>query len=205
MARPRSNLADYIGSLQDYFAQHQVVPSITELSSLWNIAGRSWTHRLVQRMKEAGYLEETPGRRLRPGPRFFERTVADTVRAGQPAAANDVPAETLSIDRFLISKPSETELFQVRGDSMIDAQIADGDFVVIERRSFANPGDIVLAQVDGEFTLKYLAKDKEGFYLEAANPAYGPIRPTHALAVHGVMVGMFRRWDGSRGGARARR
>jgi repressor LexA len=193
MARPRSNLSDYLTVLQDYFAEHQVVPSITELSTLWHIAGRSWTHRLVVRLKEAGYLEESPGRRLKPGPRFYERTVVDRVPAGVPEAANDATRESLSIDRFLITTPSETELFLVRGDSMIDAQIADGDYVVIERRSFANPGDIVLAQVDGEYTLKSLARDDGGFYLEPQNAKYQPIRPRHGLAIHGVMVGMFRR------------
>jgi repressor LexA len=193
MARPRSNLSDYVTVLQDYYAQHQVVPSITELSTLWRIAGRSWTHRLVVRLKESGYLEESPGRRLKPGPRFYERTLVDRVAAGTPQAANDAPTESLSIDRFLIETPSETELFQVRGDSMIDAQIADGDYVVIERRSFANPGDIVLAQVDGEYTLKTLAKDAGGFYLEPANAAHRPIRPREGMAIHGVMTGLFRR------------
>jgi SOS-response transcriptional repressor LexA len=193
MARPRSNLGDYLSVLQDYFAEHQVVPSITELSNLWHIAGRSWTHRLVVRLKEGGYLEESPGRRLKPGPRFYERTVVDRVAAGAPQAANDAPTESLSIDRFLIETPSETELFQVRGDSMIEAQIADGDYVVIERRSFANPGDIVLAQVDGEYTLKILARDAGGFYLEPANTAYQAIRPLEGMAIHGVMTGLFRR------------
>lgn len=195
MVRPRSSLTEYLTSLQDYFAAHQVIPSITELSTLWSIAGRSWTHRLVQRMKESGYLEDSPGRRLRPGPRFYERAVIDTVRAGSPQAANDAPIESLSIDRFLIGKPSETELFQVRGDSMVGAHIADGDYVVIERRSFAHPGDIVLARVDGDYTytLKYLARDEKGYYLEAANPAFEPIRPEQGLAIHGVMVGLFRR------------
>jgi repressor LexA len=193
MVRPRSSLTEYLSSLQDYFATHQVIPSITELSTLWSIAGRSWTHRLVQRMKQAGFLEDSPGRRLRPGPRFFERSIVDTVTAGIPQAANDAPAETLSIDRFLIGKPSETELFQVRGDSMVGAQIADGDYVVIERRPFAHAGDVVLARVDGEFTLKILARDGSGYFLEAANPAYQPIRPLHGLAVHGVMIGLFRR------------
>ncbi len=193
MARPRSNLSDYLPTLQDYFAEHQVVPSITELSNLWQIASRSWTHRLVVRLKEGGYLEDSPGRRLRPGPLFYERTVVDRVRAGTPQAANDAPTESLSIDRFLIATPSETELFQVRGDSMIDAQIADGDYVVIERRSFANPGDIVLAQVDGEYTLKTLARDDGGFFLEPANTAFEAIRPVHGMAIHGVMTGLFRR------------
>ncbi len=193
MAPPRSNLRDYLGPLQDYFARHQVIPSITELAALWKLEARSWAYRLVQRLKEEGFLEDTPGRRLRPGTRFFERDIADTVRAGLPAAANERTHDTVSIDRYLIDKPSETELFQVRGDSMIDAGIHEGDFVVIERRGAAHPGEIVLAYVDGEFTLKTLARDKQGFWLEAANPAYAPIRPREGLEIHGVMVGLFRK------------
>ena len=193
MARPRSNLADYIGALQDYFVLFGIIPSLTELGALWGIAGRAWTHRLVARMKEEGYLEESPGRRLRPGARFFERTVADTVRAGLPEPANDSGRDTVAIDRFLIERPSETELFQVRGDSMIDAGIHEGDFVVVEKTRSATPGDVVLAFVDGEFTLKTLAKDKRGFFLEAANAAYAPIRPEQGLEIHGVMVGLFRK------------
>ena len=193
MARPRTNLASYIGALQDYFVQYGVIPSLTELGSLWGIAGRAWTHRLVARMKEEGYLEESPGRRLAPGARFFERTVADTVRAGLPEPANDSARDAVAIDRFLIDKPSETELFQVRGDSMVEAGIHEGDFVVVEKTRSASPGDVVLAFVDQEFTLKTLAKDKRGFYLEAANPAYAPIRPEQGLEIHGVMVGLFRK------------
>lgn len=193
MAPPRSNLHDFLGPLQDYFSQHQVIPSITELAALWKFEARSWTYRLVQRLKEEGYLEDTPGRRLRPGARFFERAIADTVRAGLPEAAHDRTHDTISIDRYLIDKPSETELFQVRGDSMIEAGIHEGDFVIIERRSAAHPGEIVLAYVDGEFTLKTLARDKQGFLLEAANPVYQPIRPTEGLEIHGVMVGLFRK------------
>lgn len=193
MAPPRSNLNDYLGPLQDYFAEHQIIPSMTELAALWKVGARSWAFRLVQRLKDEGYLEDSPGRRLRPGARFFERTIADTVRAGVPAAANDRTHETLSIDRFLIDKPSDTELFQVRGDSMIDVGIHESDFVVIERRTAAHPGEIVLAYVDGEFTLKTLARDAQGFFLEAANPAYAPIRPTQGLEIHGVMVGLFRK------------
>lgn len=193
MAPPRSNLGEYLGPLQDYFARHQVIPSITELAALWKLEARSWAHRLVQRLKDEGYLEDTPGRRLRPGARFFERAIADTVRAGLPAAANDRPHDSISIDSYLIDKPSETELFRVRGESMIEAGIHDGDFVVIERRAAAHPGEIVLAYVDGEFTLKTLARDKQGFLLEPANPAFSPIRPREGLEIHGVMVGLFRK------------
>ena len=193
MPRPRSNLSSHLGALQDYFVLNGVIPSLTELGKLWGIAGRAWTHRLVSRLKEEGYLEESPGRRLKPGARFFERTVADTVRAGLPQPANDSGRDAFAIDHFLIDRPSETELFQVRGDSMIEAGIHEGDFVVIEKVRSAVPGDVVLAFVDGEFTLKTLARDKHGFYLEAANAAYAPIRPEQDLEIHGVMVGLFRK------------
>ena len=193
MPRPRSNLSGYLGALQDYFVLNGVIPSLTELGKLWGIAGRAWTHRIVIRFKEEGFLEEAAGKRLKPGARFFERAIADTVRAGLPQPANDSMRDGIRIDHYLIDKPSETELFHVRGDSMIDAGIHDRDFVVIEKTRSAMPGDVVLAFVDGEFTLKTLARDKKGFYLEAANAAYAPIRPAQDLEIHGVMVGLFRK------------
>jgi len=193
MPRPRSDLSSHLGALQDYFVLHGVIPSLTELGKLWGIAGRAWTHRIVIRLKEDGFLEEAVGKRLKPGTRFFERTVADTVRAGLPQPANDSGRDVMAIDRYLIDRPSETELFLVRGDSMIDAGIHEGDFVVVEKTRSATPGDVVLAFVDGEFTLKTLARDKKGFFLEAANPAYGPIRPEQDLEIHGVMIGLFRK------------
>src|ERR1700710_1832406 len=87
--RPRSDLSGHLGALQDYFVSNGVIPSLTELGKLWGIAGRAWTHRVVARLKEEGFLEEAAGKRLKPGARFFERTVADTVRAGLPQPAND--------------------------------------------------------------------------------------------------------------------
>ena len=179
MPRPRSDLSGHLGALQDYFVSNGVIPSLTELGKLWNIAGRAWTHRVVTRLKE--------------GARFFERTAADTVRAGLPQPANDSGREAWAIDQYLIDKPSETELYHVRGDSMVDAGIHEGDFAVIQKTLSAMPGDVILAFVDGEFTLKSLARDKVGFYLEAANRAYAPIRPEHGLEIHGVMVGLFRK------------
>ena len=206
MPRPRSNLSCHLGALQDYFVLNGVIPSLTELGKLWGIAGRAWTHRIVVRLKEDGFLEEAAGKRLKPGARFFERTIADTVTAGLPQPANDSGRDVMGIDLYLVDKPSETELFHVRGDSMVDAGIHDRDFVVIEKTRSAMPGDIVLAFVDGEFTLKTLARDKKGFFLEPANKAYTPIRPAQDLEIHGVMVGLFRKTVAPRlGNTRPRR
>lgn len=191
------DIFSYLGKLQDYYARERIIPSTTQLSMLWNGKARSWTHQIVQRLKEEGFLEKAPGGRLRPGPRFFERTVGHTVRAGLPQQASDVQPELLRIDDYLIENPSQTILFPVKGDSMIDLGILEGDMVIIERSPSASPGQVVLAIVDDEFTLKVLARDHEGYYLEARNDKrsgdYPPMRPEQKLEIYGFYVGLFRK------------
>lgn len=191
------DISSYLGKLQDYYAKERAIPSITELSMLWNGKARSWTHRIVQRLKEESFLENAPGSRLRPGPRFFERTVGHMVRAGMPQQAADVQPELLRIDDYLIENPSQTILFPVKGDSMVDVGIFEGDMVIIERGNSPSTGQVVLAIVDNEFTLKVLARDKRGYYLEARNQGrskdYPPIRPEQELEIYGLYVGLIRK------------
>lgn len=191
------DIFSYLGKLQDYYAREKIIPSTTQLSVLWNVKARSWTHQIVQRLKEEGFLENAPGGRLRPAPRFFERTVGHRVRAGMPQQAPDVQPELLRIDDYLIEKPSQTILFPVRGDSMVDLGILEGDMVIIERSNSAAVGQIVLGIVDNEFTLKVLAKDQDGYYLEARNEKrsvdYPPIRPEQKLEIYGFYVGLIRK------------
>ena len=127
------DIFSYLGKLQDYYAREKIIPSTTQLSVLWNVKARSWTHQIVQRLKEEGFLENAPGGRLRPRPRFFERTVGHRVRAGLPQQAADIQPELLRIDDYLIEKPSQTILFPIKGDSMVDLGILEGDMVIIER------------------------------------------------------------------------
>lgn len=191
------DIFSYLGKLQDYYAKEKIIPSTTQLSALWNVKARSWTHQIVQRLKEEGFLENAPGGRLRPAPHFFERTVGHRVRAGMPQQASDVQPELLRIDDYLIEKPSQTILFPVRGDSMVDLGILEGDMVIIERSNSASVGQVVLGIVDNEFTLKVLAKDQDGYYLEARNEKrsadYPPIRPEQKLEIYGFYVGLIRK------------
>ena len=141
-----------------------------------------------------GFLESTPEKRLKPGRRFFERAIYDSVRAGLPAAAGDMRYDTLTIDEFLVNNPSNTVLVNVKGDSMIDLGIMPGDTVVVEKRNVAQVGELVIAIVDNEFTLKTLGKDKNQYTLIPANPAYPIIRPTQNFEIFGVVVGQFRKY-----------
>ena len=86
-------------------------------------------------------------------------------------------------------------LVRVKGDSMINAGIHSGDLAVVERRSQANPGEVVVAVVDDEFTLKTLGRDKDGYHLLPANPNYPVIRPNGKLEIFGVLVGLVRKYQ----------
>ena len=184
---------EVIGALRHYYARHRVMPSYATLSELAGIRAKSWTHALVGQLREAGFIDVTPDKRLKPGPRFFERDLAESVRAGLPEQANDTGTQSITIDDYLIRKPSQTSLVRVKGDSMIGAGILDGDLAVVEWRTDARPGEIVVALVDGELTLKYLARDGGGYYLRPANDAYSDIRGEGRLEITGVMVGLVRR------------
>ena len=193
MPQPSHDL-DYLGRLQDYFAAHRSLPSFSHLARLLGLRSVSSAHAVAGRLKRAGFLQATPDRRLAPGPRFFDRPLADSVRAGLPAAANDAGSDSLTIDEFLVEAPSRTLLLTVQGDSMIDAGLQPGDYIVVDKGRAARVGDIVVAIVDNEFTLKYLAQDKRGPYLRAGNPAYPPIRPQGQLEIFGRVTGSFRKY-----------
>lgn len=150
---------------------------------------------LVSRLHLLGYLDRTPDNRLKPGKRFFERELAEsTVQAGYPTPALEEMTEALSIDDFLVGKPSETVLIKVNGDSMMNAGIMAGDIVAVEKRRTANIGDIVVAIVDNEFTLKTLGRENNRYILIAANKAFPILRPSVDFGIFGVVVGQFRKY-----------
>jgi repressor LexA len=148
---------------------------------------------MVGRLSDAGFLQRVDGR-VAPGPRFFARAVLGPVRAGLPQPASQEAPEAFTLDDYLIDQPDRTTLHRVRGDSMCDANIVDGDLVAVEHHTPPRPGDVVLAVVDGELTVKTLALDTNGeYYLRPANSAYPDLRPSTGLEVLGVVVSVMRR------------
>lgn len=186
---------DYLAALQDYYAEHKTLPSFAMIATLLGFKSKNAVTALVARLKLQNYLESAPDKRLKPGARFFERILAESaVQAGLPSAATGDRHDALSIDDYLVERPSQTVLITVRGDSMIDAGIMPDDVVVVEKRQMANVGDMVVAIVDNEFTLKTLGREKNAFVLYPANKAYPTIRPQGRLEIFGVVVGQFRKY-----------
>jgi repressor LexA len=189
-----SNDRSYLESLQEYYARHRALPSYASIGQLLGLKSKSSVAAMVARLKLAGYIDSTPDRRLAPTRRFFERALAaDPVHAGMPNPIEDSAADALTIDDYLIERPARTVHVRVKGDSMQDAGILDGDLVVVEKTPSARRGDIVVAIVDNEFTLKRLDLDRGQFVLRPENKAYPVIRPEGALEIFGVMVGLVRK------------
>jgi len=170
------------------------MPSYATLGELVGLSSKASVAELVLRLKAERLVESTPDRRLKPGKRFFERPIQESVHAGMPHPAFDSRPDTVSIDDYLVYHPSKTTLITVKGDSMIDAGIHDGDIVVVEKRATANVNDLVVAIVEGEFTLKRLGREKGRAILIPENKAYPVIRPKEDLEIFGVVVGQFRRY-----------
>jgi SOS regulatory protein LexA len=192
---PRQPISDgqYLKELQDYYARHQIFPSYLAIAKIVGLKSTSSVSAMLERLKKQAYLE-SESRRLRPGARFFERPLMQSkVAAGLPAMAFDSPAEGLAIDAHLVRHPSSTFLVIVKGDSMIDAGLLDGDIIIVERDNAANDGDIVVALVDGAYTVKRLVREHRKFVLKPENKAYPVLRPD-PLEIAGVVVGSFRKY-----------
>ena len=187
---------EHLATLQSYYAEHRVLPSYARLMSLLGFASKSAVKKVLERLEGMGMLERTPDGDWAPSERFFDRAIAtQPVPAGMPISADSDVHEQITIDRFLIQQPNKTVLIRVKGDSMVDAGIHDGDLAVVERKTEATQGDIVVAVVDDQFTLKTLARDKDGYHLLPANLNYPVIRPNGKLEIFGVLVGLVRKYQ----------
>jgi len=186
---------EYLAKLRDYYADWKSIPSYAALCEVFGIASKSWVKAILDRLAESGFLERTPDGVWIPARQFFARPLAESqVPAGMPVSVNETAGEYFVIDELLVEKPSKTTLIPVRGDSMVDAGIRDGDIAVVEKRNLAEIGDIVVAIVDGEFTLKTLDRERGKFILRPQNPAYPVIRPQATLEIFCVLVGLVRKY-----------
>lgn len=184
----------YLSRLQDYYARWRCIPAYGKLCRILHLASRSAVGKVLERLRLQGFLERTPDGDWVPARRFFERFVAgQAVQAGEPAPDTDAGLTTLLLDDLLVQTPSRTLLLTVRGDSMSGANIFEGDVVIVERQASALPGEIVVAAVDGELTVKRLDRDAEGWLLRPENPAYPVLRPAGTLTLVGVVTGLARR------------
>ncbi len=187
---------EHLQSLRDYYASNRRIPSLQRIAALLGFSSRSAAVKLMGRLADEGFVERTvDDDAWIPGSRFFARPMIDaSVPAGVPVSAIDVGSQPLVFDEYLVRKPNETFVIPIKGDSMVEAGIFDGDLAVVERSTKAKVGDFVIANVDNEFTLKELVREKGAYALKPHNQKYPLIHPQGSLQVIGILVGLVRRY-----------
>jgi repressor LexA len=170
------------------------MPTYSEMMKLFGFKSKNAVFKVVEKLMEAGLVVKDHLGRLMPSETWGEVPMLGFVTAGFPATVEEELADTVNLDDLLIKNKPLTYMLEVDGDSMIDAHIEKGDMVLVEKTNQAKDGDIIIAEVDGEFTMKYFRKEGNKVWLEPANKNYKPIYPEHSLNINAVVKAVIRKY-----------
>ena len=183
-----------INALTDFYYSRGRMPSFSELSELWELKSKNAVSKTVNKLEKLRVLEKDKKGRIIPRSLTSPLRLLGFVEAGFPSPAEEELADTISLDKFLIQNKEATFLLKVSGDSMSEAGILPGDMVIVDKGKSPKTGDIVIAEVDGEWTIKYLRKRGKKISLVPANPKYIPITPKKELVIGGVVTAVVRKY-----------
>lgn len=180
--------------IRTFFKTQRRLPTYQELADLMGFASKNAAYKLAEKLIEMGYLAKDEKGKLVPRRLFAPLPQSGIIKAGFPTVADEDINDLVSFDEYLITRPEATFVLTVSGDSMIDAGIHDGDIVLVDRMQTIKLGDIVVANVDGEWTLKYYQKQQGEVVLMPANKNFAPIHPEQSLEIAGVVISVVRKY-----------
>jgi len=187
--------------LVTYRARNGRVPSYVEISQQFNFNSLNSARKHLQQLERKGYIKSPWGNQKRaveildassPAP-SIQIPLLGTVAAGAPLEVHEIP-ETIDVPEALVG--DESFALRVRGESMKDDGILDGDVLIVDRREGAEDGQTVVALVDGEATVKRFYRRGGAIELRPANAAFSPIIASEeSVLVQGVVVSLLRKYD----------
>lgn len=183
-----------IRDIADFYHRKGRMPSFSEIGDMVGIKSKNAVYKLVNKLEKLKVLERDERGRLIPGSIASSVKILGTVEAGFPSLAEEELSDTLSLDDLLVKNPQATFLLKVSGYSMSEAGILPGDMVIVDKVQVPKSGDIVIAEVDGEWTVKYLDKKGDSVTLIPANPEFKPIKPKKELKIAGVVTAVIRKY-----------
>ncbi len=198
LTRRQREVFDFI---REFIQQKGYSPSLEEIGSNLGLSSVATVHKHVQHLVEKGRLRKSwnRSRSVEPVPEDDEETLTvpllGTVAAGAPIEAIEV-SESIEVPRAMVGNPAGTFVLRVVGDSMIDEQIREGDYVVVDGHREAQEGETVVALLGGEdATLKKLYRDGPNVRLVPANARLQPlVVPADQVKIRGVVRGLLRRY-----------
>jgi repressor LexA len=198
LTKRQREILDY---LNDFIQQHGYAPSLEEIGKRFTLSSLATVHKHLTNLQQKGFIKRAWNRSrsvellpTRSVARAVELPLLGYVAAGAPIEAI-IGSETIEVPESLVGK-RETYVLRVKGDSMIDEQIRDGDLVIVEDRRTANNGETVVALLAGtDVTLKKLYRENGHIRLQPANAAIQPIIvPADQVQVQGVVIGVMRKY-----------
>ena len=187
--------------LSEFIQQHGYAPSLEEIGRRFGLSSLATVHKHLTNLQDKGFIKRAWNRSrsvelvpTRVGARAVDLPLLGNVAAGEPIEAV-VSAETVAVPEDLVGK-RDTYALRVRGNSMIDEQIKDGDVVIVEDRKTADNGEMVIALLHGlEVTLKKFYRENGHVRLQPANETLQPlIVNAHEVQIQGVVIGVMRRY-----------
>ena len=198
LTKRQREILDY---LNEFIEQHGYAPSLEEIGRRFNLSSLATVHKHLTNLQEKGFIRRAWNRSrsvevvpTRLGGRAVEIPLLGYVAAGAPIEA--VPGtENIAVPEALAGT-RDSYVLRVKGDSMIDEQIRDGDYVIVEDRKSVDNGEMVIALVDGfDVTLKKFYREQGRIRLQPANPTLQPIiLDPDQVQVQGVVVGVMRKY-----------
>ncbi|MDP3962325.1 MAG: transcriptional repressor LexA [bacterium] len=185
---------EYRNKIVSFYRNKKRMPSYQEIMDLLGFKSKNAVYKLVNKLVAEKIVSKDGQGRLIPNKLTGEIPLLGLVEAGIPTATDEVALDTMSLDEYLVSNPDKSFILRVKGDSMIEEGIREGDLVVVERKENPKEGDIVIAEVDGGWTMKFLRKKSGKNYLEPANRNYKPIYPEYDLRIAAVVKGVIRKY-----------
>jgi SOS regulatory protein LexA len=184
----------YKNKILKFYKKNKRMPVYSEIMELLGFRSRNAVYKLVNQLVAEGFISKDSSGKLIPNKLYGEIPFIGLVEAGFPSPAEDELTDTMGIEDYLIDNREATYLMRAKGESMIDAGIVDGDMLLVERTDRAKPGEIVIALVDGDRTMKYLRQRSGKYYLEPANKEFKPIVPEEKLVVEAVVKAVVRKY-----------
>lgn len=188
--------------IRDFQLKRGYSPSLSDLALAFGVSSKNAVAKVITILVREGHIEKDPKGRIKiidlreredhPIPLMLP--LFGPISAGYGGDAEEHAEEMITLDAYLVPNKKKTFLLRVKGDSMRDAGIFEGDLVVVEKGKEPKLNDIVVGILDNAFTLKRLKKNKGKYYLQAENPAYPDLHPLEELQVAGVVRGSIRKY-----------
>ena len=190
----KRTLQDVEKKITAFFRENRRMPTYSEIAEIIGVRSKSVVYFWVNKLLSAGLLQKDAKGFLLPVRNPLALMLAGEVCAGVPTPAEEELRGIVSFDEYLVRHPETSFLLSVTGDSMIDAGIREKDLVIVEKNKEPKNGDIILAEVDGNWTMKYFCRKGKVVTLEAANSKYPPIIPQSDLCIAGVITAVVRKY-----------